>query len=91
MAKEIIIKERVAMARTWALKCLLCEATPSDLPETGHNDLVRLQEHLMDEHLVSRDDLRRQLREEIDGGYVWRLPDGPLWLEAKAEGGEATN
>lgn len=71
------------MVKTWALKCLLCRATPAGLRETDHSDLVRLQEHLMNDHQVSREELMAAVRERMEGGYVWRLPDGRTWLEAK--------
>lgn len=68
------------------LECLLCGVRPEDLPG-WRSDLVKLQEHLMDDHGVSREDLRAQTREETEEGYVWRLPDGRDWLKARYDGG----
>ena len=49
-------------------KCLLC----------GHaeTDLVRIQEHAMNEHNVTQKDLS-------DSSHVWNLPDGRPWLRAE--------
>jgi len=67
----------------WHLECLLCGATPDDLLPSRHPDLVRLQEHAMEVHEVTREDLRRCMREgEETSGYTWCLPDGRRWLKA---------
>jgi len=68
----------------WQLRCLLCQVTPKDLPFSPHNDLVRLQEHAMQEHGAEQEDFRRQMRHTIsEKHYVWTLIDGREWLEAK--------
>ena len=54
------------------MACLLCGDTPADLPDAGHSDLVRLQEHLMESHAFTREDLQRSVRRTA---YMWTLPD----------------
>jgi hypothetical protein len=81
--------------RTWQLTCLLCG--------DDFTDLVIVQEHGMEHHAITRDDLRLATRQgpvpvtvDTDTGsgdlhlesYTWTLPDGREWLGAsRAVGG----
>lgn len=61
----------------WNLECLLC----------GHKgaDLVKMQEHGMNDHGITREELGRVTREPKEltaAKYVWTLPDGRQWLKA---------
>jgi hypothetical protein len=69
------------------LSCLLCG--------DDFTDLVQVQEHGMDTHAITRDDLRLAMRHgpvqvTTDTGsselclesYTWTLPDGREWLRA---------
>jgi hypothetical protein len=73
----------------WLLKCLLCEARDQDL-EGAANPLVRLQEHLMDSHQVSLEELRGSASRPNEEGSEWiyTLPDGRDWLEAIRKAGD---
>ena len=61
----------------WKLECLICEFS--------NHDLVLMQEHLMADHGVRREELWKQTREPqgFDAAeYVFSLPDGLQWLKA---------
>lgn len=71
----------------YQLNCLLCEEgtqwhpTP---PAFATSDLVDIQEHLMDAHGASQNDIRRQSsHSSADGSFVYILPDGREWLRAE--------
>jgi hypothetical protein len=59
--------------KIYKLRCMIC----------GHrgSDLVAMQEHVV-EHGYRLEDHRNVTRREIEGGYVWTMPDGVDWLEA---------
>lgn len=64
----------------WNLKCLIC----------GHTDtnLVRIQEHAMNEHGYTQNDHRAVTKREIEPGhYIFTFPDGVDWLDAKRSSG----
>ena len=64
------------------LKCLLCGVVPGGLGPHFHgkDPLVAMQEHAMEVHGVTQDDLTRVTRREIkrgySRGYIFILPDG---------------
>jgi len=61
----------------YRLTCLICDEQD--------DDLVRIQEHVMDLHDYTVDDLRTCTKREIEGGYIWTMPDGVDWLQAERE------
>lgn len=70
------------------LSCLICHSTPDSLPSHPHRHgaLVALQEHVMEDHGYSVDELRASTRIVIDeenAVYQWAMPDGVLWMEAR--------
>jgi hypothetical protein len=66
------------------LTCLLCGLHVGEIIErdSPKSDLVRMQEHAMDNHDVNQDQLRLSSKEELVDGFVWHLPDGRPWLRA---------
>lgn len=75
---------------SFALRCLLCGATPADVPQDARFPaLVWMQQHAMDEHGVDQQGLvggpRRHEEYTNDHGrtvYVYRFANGTAWLEA---------
>jgi hypothetical protein len=63
---------------TYRLTCLICG-------EYHGNDLVAIQEHAMREHDYRQRDHQRVTRREVDGGWVYTMPDGVDWLLAKRD------
>jgi len=61
--------------RKYTLKCLICGHT--------ENNLVALQEHAMDFHGYTQADHRRVSRRIVEHGYIWTMPDGVDWMEAR--------
>jgi len=62
----------------------------------GHTDtnLVKMQEHLMNQHGFTQADLRNQSKREIDGGYIYSLPTfGKTvdWMKAIRNGGNSVD
>ena len=78
----------------YKLTCLLCGMTPAALPWRPTTELVRLQEHAMEEHGVTREDLVHTKRSFLHfGPLVCRLRVGAArWpaLAARYEKGEHT-
>jgi hypothetical protein len=73
----------------WTMKCLLC---PPDEARAAWRDLVAIQEHVMRDHGYTRMDLRWNTRRPASPNkdhYIWTMPDGSDWLEAKKEGGSS--
>lgn len=71
----------------WVMRCLLCPT--ADQIGWGA-DLVRLQEHAMYDHGYSRVDLRTNTRRPGSWSkdhFIWTMPDGKDWLEAKKASG----
>jgi hypothetical protein len=69
----------------WMMKCLLC---PPQSKVTW-TDLVAIQEHVMRDHGYTRMDLRTNTRRPASPNkdhYIWTMPDGSDWLEAKKGG-----
>ena len=64
---------------TFYLTCLLCDQ--GNNPKTSPN-LVTMQEHLMNEHGYTREDLQKQTKQETDDGYIYTFADGKDWLHA---------
>ena len=81
--------EDIRMA--YDLTCLLCDGAAQ--PE-GATSLVLMQEHLMRDHHITQDDLRRCTHAEgaEDGAtiHTYTLPDGRPWLKAVARLQETT-
>lgn len=74
--------------RRWYLTCLLCGETDESLPHTAsRGGLVSMQEHLMDDHYIPREDLSQQKRfpphPVESASYEWALPNGRRWLRAE--------
>lgn len=67
------------------LTCLLCPEAQAPLAPSSN--LLAYQEHLLNQHGVSRDDLAQAQRWHAEGGvvivYEWGLPDGRPWLRAE--------
>lgn len=71
----------------YQLSCLLCHATPQSLEANGiyarHGALVAMQDHAMEAHGYTVDDLRAQTREQLPSGELrYTMPDGRAWLSA---------
>jgi len=63
---------------TYQLTCMLCGLEG--------RDLVRMQEHVMRYHGYSQRELQANTHRNIDGGYIYTMPDGRDWLRALREG-----
>lgn len=62
----------------WNLMCLLCSASGVDL--------VAMQQHAMNEHGVTVDDLRGASSQKVQQQprvFEYTLPDGRTWLRAQ--------
>jgi hypothetical protein len=67
----------------WRMNCLLCSLGTTWHHELGSTDLIALQEHLMDEHGYTQDDLRLQRLHQRENGILeYEFPDGKIWLRA---------
>ena len=59
-----------------------------------HNNLVKMQEHLMSQHGFTQNDVRNQSKREIEGGYIYSLPTfGKTvdWMKAVRSGGNSVD
>lgn len=72
------------MTEIWHLRCLICQpGTKWNMPK-GTHDLVRIQQHLMQDHGCSQQDLIKQSSIVIAPNvYEYRLPNGTPWLYAE--------
>jgi hypothetical protein len=67
-----------------ALKCGICDATADDLPHTTDSQLVRMQQHAIYDHGITRKQIIGARRESpCPQIYQWRLPDGRIYLLAR--------
>ena len=58
----------------YRLTCLIC-GEPGEC-------LVKIQEHVMDEHGYTQEHLRQNTKRAIVGGFIYTMPDGVDWLRS---------
>lgn len=65
------------MSYHWIERCMICG-------EVFHN-LVAAQEHVMDVHGYTQDDIRKNTKRSDGEGFIFTMPDGRDWMHATRE------